>query len=161
MVKTRVIRLRVIANPNAQDQIAFRALPISYPQSALLCPAERATGTSRSLSLTKRIAASGNEIGALHSFFSGKRSFIGHRLTSLRPEAKETSGEAARKNTLAKRALIYRAGWTLTLSLICQSNRRSQANSKVITKGGTKRCSTKSHIISTMTSLSFNKNLCF
>ena len=35
---------------------------ISFPESALLCPAERATIRSRSLSPAKRIAASGNEI---------------------------------------------------------------------------------------------------
>ena len=53
-----------------------------------------------------------------------------------------------KKKPLVQSALIYHAGWTLTLSLICQSNQWSQANLKVITKGGTTRCSTKSHTIS-------------
>ena len=76
-------------------------------------------------------------------------------------QAEDTSGEATRKKPLAQSALVYRAGRTFTLPLICQSNQRSQANSKVITKGGTTRCSPKSHIISRITSLSFNKNQCF
>ena len=50
----------------AQNVIQPCLHAISFPESALLCPAERATGTSRSLSLTKRIKASGNEIG-LHA----------------------------------------------------------------------------------------------
>ena len=64
------------------------------------------------------------------------------------------------KKPLVQSALIYHAGWTLTLSLICQSNKWSQANSKVITKGGTTCCSAKSHTISRITSLSFNRNHC-
>ena len=52
-----------------------------------------------------------------------------------RPRAEDTSGKAARKKPLAQSALIYCIGWTLTLSLICQSNQRSPANLKVITKG--------------------------
>ena len=64
------------------------------------------------------------------------------------------------KKPLVQSALIYYAGWTLTLSLICQSNQWSQANSKVITKEGTTRWSTKSHTISRITSLSFHRNHC-
>ena len=44
-------------------QTSWCCCSISFPESALLCQPERATGRSRSLSLTKRIAASGNEIG--------------------------------------------------------------------------------------------------
>ena len=67
-----------------------------------------------------------------------------------------TSSVAWAAKPLAQSALIYHAGWTL----ICQSNQRSQANSKVITKGRTTRCSTKRHSISRITSLSFNRNHC-
>ena len=77
-----------------------------------------------------------------------------------RPEANLSAAEAVRKKPLAQSALIYRAQWTLTLSLICQSNQPSQANSKVITKGGTTCSSPKSHIISRIASLSFDKNRC-
>ena len=92
-------------------------------------------------------------------FFSRvMRSFVGRRPTRLRPSAENTSGEAATKNpALAQSTLIYRARWTLTLSLICQSYRRSQdceANLKVITKEGTTCSSPKSHIIFTKTSWS-------
>ena len=44
--------------------------------------------------------------------------------------------QSREKKPLAQSALIYCAGWTLTLSLFCQSNRRSPANLKVITNGG-------------------------
>ena len=84
-----------------------------------------------------------------------------------RPQADSSFAEGQRhkqqsheKKPLPQSALIYHAGWTLTLSLICQSNRRVQANSKVITNGGTTCSSPKYHIIYRITSLSFNRNHC-
>ena len=44
-------------------------------------------------------------------------------------EGRRDEWRSREKKTLAQSALICRARWTLTLSLICQSNRRSQTRS--------------------------------
>ena len=54
--------------------------------------------------------------------------FVACRPTRVRPKAEGRRHErrSREKKRLAHSALIYRASWTLTLSLICQLKPRSQ-----------------------------------
>ena len=61
-------------------------------------------------------------LGTRDFFSRVMRSLVSRRPILLWSSAEDKSG----KKPLAQSAYIYRARWTLTLSLICQSNWRSQ-----------------------------------
>ena len=57
-----------------------------------------------------------------------QRLFLASDQELRRPQSDSTRAAKSREKTSGAEALIYCTGWTLTLSLICQSNRRSLAN---------------------------------